>query len=64
MQVVQMACQQHFASSPLQLEILRAGESDRPQIFHRNQYDLSQEAHSLFLCSDTSQVKSLFLKDL
>lgn len=64
MQVVQMARQQHFASSPLQLEILRAGKSDRPQIFHRNRYNLSQEAHSLFLRSETSQVKSLFLKDL
>lgn len=41
MQFVQMACgQQQFASSPLQLGILRAGKSDRPQIFHRNQYNL------------------------
>lgn len=40
MQVFQMACQQHFASSPLQLGILRAGKSDRPQIFHKNQFIL------------------------
>lgn len=39
MQVVQMACQQHFASSPMQLEILRAGKSDRPQVFQMNQYN-------------------------
>lgn len=63
MQVVQMACQQHFASSPLQLEILRASKSDRPQVFQMNQYNEFQEAQSLFLCSETSQVKSVLLKD-
>lgn len=60
MQVVQMTCQQYFASSPLQLEIPRAVKSDRPQIFHRNQYSLFHEAQSVFVMREFSTEVSIF----
>lgn len=59
MQVVQMACQQHFASSPLQLEILRAGKSDRPQIFHKNQFIL-ESSHFAFAFRELSGEITVF----
>lgn len=59
MQVVQMACQQHFASSPLQLEILRAGKSDRPQIFHKNQFIL-ESSHFAFVFKELPSEITIF----
>lgn len=55
-----MTCQQHFASSPLQLEIPRAVKSDRPQTFHRNQYSLFQEAQTVFVMRKFSTEVSIF----
>lgn len=59
MQVFQVACQQQFASSPLQLEILSAGMSDRPQKSHKNLFILKSSQFA-FVLRDLSGEIAIF----
>lgn len=59
MQIVQMACQQQFAPSPLQLEILRSAMPDRPQVFHKNLFIL-ESSQFAFVFRDLSGEIAIF----